>query len=168
MKLDSEAPVLAMTCGLVVRTLWLYGHIDGARRNLVTWPIESLAKGEPLRIVDDQWGNPTSASDLAQALLELLRASATGLFHFGGSDFMTRLALVQRIAAYFGLDASEVESMKTADAGQAATRPLRSGLRSDRISQTIGREPMSLEEGLERLAEQPAFRQDFGPLLPNA
>ena len=104
----------------------------------------------------------------SKALLELLRASATGLFHFGGSDFMTRLALVQRIAAYFGLDASEVESMKTADAGQAATRPLRSGLRSDRISQTIGREPMSLEEGLERLAEQPAFRQDFGPLLPNA
>ncbi len=167
-KLESEAPVLAMTRGLVVRTLWLYGHIDGARRNLVTWPIESLAKGESLRIVDDQWGNPTSASDLAQALLELLRAGAQGLFHFGGSDFMTRLALVERIAAYFDLDASNVESMKTVEAGQAATRPLRSGLRSERFSQTIGREPLSLEEGLERLAAQPAFREDFGPLMPNA
>jgi dTDP-4-dehydrorhamnose reductase len=167
-KLDSEAPVLAMDRGLVVRTLWLYGHIDGARRNLVTWPIESLARGENLRIVDDQWGNPTSATDLAAGLIDLLRAGAQGLFHFGGTTFMTRLELVQRIAAYFGLDASNVESMKTAAAGQDAPRPLRSGLRSDRVSQTLGRNPLSLEEGLADLARQPQFRQDFGPLLANA
>lgn len=167
-KLDSEAPVLALERGMVVRTLWLYGHIDGARRNLVTWPIESLARGESLRIVDDQWGNPTSVTDLAAALLELLRAGAHGLFHFGGSAFMTRLELVQRIAAYFGLDASHVEAMTTTAAGQAATRPLRSGLRSERFSQTIGREPLSLEEGLERLVREPAFRQEFGSLLPTA
>ncbi|MDP6981959.1 MAG: dTDP-4-dehydrorhamnose reductase [Candidatus Latescibacterota bacterium] len=164
-KLDSESPVLALDRGIVVRTLWLYGHFDGARRNLVTWPIESLAKGEILRIVDDQWGNPTCAPDLAAGLLELLRASATGLFHFGGETFLTRLELVQRIADYFGLDASRVEPMKTAQAGQDAPRPLRSGLRSDRARQTIGRAPLSLEAGLDRLATQAHFRQDFGALL---
>lgn len=167
-KLGSEAPVLAWERGIVVRTLWLYGHIEGARRNLVTWPIESLARGESLRIVDDQWGNPTAAADLALALLELLRAKAHGIFHFGGSTFMTRLDLVHRLAAFFGLDASGVASMTTADAGQAASRPLRSGLRSERIRQTIGREPLTLEEGLQRLAAKPAFREEFGPLLPNA
>ena len=45
-KLESERIVLdAAVDGLVVRTLWLYGHLHAVRPNLVTWPLGALARG---------------------------------------------------------------------------------------------------------------------------
>lgn len=166
MKLESEELVLDADAGYVVRTLWLYGHLRGVRPNLVTWPIGALAEGESLRIVDDQWGNPTYVHDLARALSELSQRDAEGLFHLGGTTFLTRDDLVRRVARRFGLDASGVTTMTTADAGQAAPRPLRSGLRTEKIEQLLGWSPASLDEGLDRLAADPVFQQDFGGLLP--
>lgn len=161
-KLESERLVLGSEIeGLVVRTLWLYGHTGGARRNLVTWPVEALARGESLRIVDDQWGNPTYVRDAASCLIELCQHRATGIFHLGGASFLTRYELVRQLADLFGLDASLVSPMSTAQADQAAPRPLRSGLRYEALSGELGREPLSLSEGIGRLRSEPDFCRDF-------
>ncbi|HJP33200.1 MAG: dTDP-4-dehydrorhamnose reductase [Candidatus Latescibacteria bacterium] len=166
MKLESEALVLdAGVEGLVVRTLWLYGHLRSVRPNLVTWPLEALARGESMRIVADQWGNPTYVHDLARALVELSRRGVAGLFHMGGSTFLTREELVRHVAGHFHLDTSHVEVITTARAGQAAPRPLRSGLRTDAIEAELGWTPASLSEGLERMAADTVFRQDFAHLV---
>lgn len=164
-KLDSEAIVLAAsTPGLVVRTLWLYGHIEGTRRNLVTWPIEALGRGERLRIVDDQWANPTWVRDLATMILELCQAGVTGLYHLGGASFTTRYDMVRELASIFALDASLVEPMATSEARQDAPRPLRSGLRYDAVAAVVGRAPLTLAEGIEALRSEPQFRRDFPAL----
>lgn len=164
-KLESEGLVLgAATAGLVVRTLWLYGHVGGTRRNLVTWPIETLARGERLRIVDDQWGNPTWARDLASMLLELCQRRVTGLYHVGGASFMTRYEMVLELARLFGLDASLVEPVATTEGRQDAPRPLRSGLRYDTVAQLLGRAPATLAEGVERLRSEAGFQWDFPAL----
>jgi dTDP-4-dehydrorhamnose reductase len=169
MKLESEAIVLATGVdGLVVRTLWLYGHLRSVRPNLVTWPLAGLARGESMRIVGDQWGNPTYVHDLARALMELSRQDVSGLFHMGGATFLTREELVRQVASHFHLDASRVEAMTTAAAGQAAPRPLRSGLRTDAIEAQLGWTPASLSDGLERMTADPAFREDFAYLLGSA
>jgi dTDP-4-dehydrorhamnose reductase len=166
MKLASEAVVLADGVdGLVVRTLWLYGHLRSVRPNLVTWPLAALMRGESMRIVRDQWGNPTYVHDLARALVELSLQEVSGLFHMGGATFLTREELVRQVAAHFQLDDSKVESMDTATAGQAAPRPLRSGLRTDAIEARLGWVPASLSEGLERMTEDAAFGEDFAELL---
>ena len=165
MKLASEAVVLdAGVDGLVVRTLWLYGHLRCVRPNLVTWPLAALARGEDMRIVNDQWGNPTYVHDLARALVQLSGQGVGGLFHMGGATFLTRDELVRQVAAHFRLDASAVATMTTASAGQAARRPLRSGLRTDNIEAQLGWAPASLQEGLERMAAEPDFREDFAGL----
>ena len=112
MKLESESVVLEGDGpGLVVRTLWLFGHRPGARPNLVTWPLAALARGETVRVADDQWGNPTPAADLARALVELCRRGAAGLFHAGGASFMTRAELVGRVAALFQVDGGGLEDL---------------------------------------------------------
>ena len=166
MKLESETLVLeGGGPGLVVRTLWLYGHRPGARPNLVTWPLEALARGETVRVVDDQWGNPTPAADLARALVELCRRGAGGLYHAGGASFLTREELVRRVAAFFGVDDGGVEPVTTAEVGQAAPRPLRSGLRSERLEAELGWAPADLETGLARMAREEAFRRDFADLV---
>ena len=166
LKLASEDLVLAAPVkGLVVRTLWLYGYIAETRRNLVTWPLEALARGEELKIVDDQWGNPTYVDELARVLLELCRRDCRGLFHMGGADSMTRFELVRQLAQFFDLDASGVERVSTQSAGQRARRPLRSGLRIGALAAQLDYRPLSFAAGLERMAQKEEFRRAFAHLL---
>jgi dTDP-4-dehydrorhamnose reductase len=163
--LQSEKVVLQEGLkGLVLRTLWLYGHAPGTRRNLVTWPLEALSRGEPLRMVDDQWGNPTWAHDLSSALVELCRRQVQGLFHLGGATYLTRYQLTLELARHFGLDPGLVQPIPTADAGQKAPRPLRSGLRTQALESLLGRAPLGLAQGLEQLAGQEDFRRNFPTL----
>lgn len=162
LKLESEKAVLQSDFkGIVLRTLWLYGYIPQTRRNLVTWPLAALARGERLAVVDDQWGNPTYVHDVALALVELCRRQINGLFHMGGNSYMTRYQLVQELAGFFGLDAGLVSPVPTAAAGQQAPRPLRSGLRAEALSALLGRAPLSFAQGLDHMARQAAFRRDF-------
>ena len=164
-KLESEARVLVSGIrGMVLRTLWLYGYVPEARRNLVTWPLKALARGEELAIVHDQWGNPTFVGDVARCLVELCLRGSTGLFHLGGADYMTRHELVQELARFFGLDAGRVRAVPTEQVGQRALRPLRSGLRSDRVAAELGREPMGVAAGLEAMKKEQDFRRDFADL----
>ena len=166
LKLQSEAIALQEGLkGLVLRTLWLYGYVPGTRRNLVTWPLEVLARGDHLKMVDDQWGNPTYVHELAQVLVELCRRQIQGLFHLGGATYLTRYQLTQELAHYFGLDPGLVLPISTAAASQKAPRPLRSGLRTQALESLLGYTPLGLSQGLERLAGQEDFRRDFPHLF---
>lgn len=168
MKLASEELVTNADAGFVVRTLWLYGYLRDVRPNLVTWPIGALARGESLRIVNDQWGNATYVHDLARALVEMCLADASGVFHMGGQTYLTREELVRHVAAHFDLSDEGVSTMTTAEANQAAPRPLRSGLRTERIQAQLGWTPCDLDEGLRRMAAEPTFVEDFAPLLKSS
>lgn len=165
LKLHSEGVVLQQGLrGLVLRTLWLYGYLPDTRRNLVTWPLEVLGRGQQLKIVDDQWGNPTWVHDLAQVLVELCRRQVQGLFHLGGATYLTRYQLTRELACFFGLDPDLVQPTTTAAAGQKAPRPLRSGLRTQALESVLGFAPLSLSQGLECLAGQDDFRRAFPTL----
>lgn len=162
LKLESERVVLDSDIkGLVVRTLWLYGYIAGARPNLVTWPLDVLAQWQTIKIVDDQWGNPTYVHDLARGVLELCRRDCCGLLHMGGATYMSRYELVLQLAHFFGLREDLVEPISTAATAQAAPRPLRSGLQVDACSAQLGRAPLDFKEGLERMVREDDFCRDF-------
>lgn len=166
LKLQSEGVVLQEGLkGLVLRTLWLYGYLPETRRNLVTWPLEALTRGDQLKVVDDQWGNPTHVHDVAQALVELCQRQVQGLFHLGGATYLTRYQLTQELARFFGLDPGLIHPISTAAAAQKAPRPLRSGLRPQALEALLHCAPLSLHQGLEQLARQESFRRDFSPLL---
>ena len=71
-KLAGERAVAAAASRyLIVRTAWLFGP---GGRNFVTRILEvaraAEARGEPARIVDDEWGNPTWTPALADAIVD--------------------------------------------------------------------------------------------------
>jgi len=166
LKLESEKLVLeGVGRAFVVRTMWLYGYVPGARPNMVTWPLETLARGEELRIVADQWGNATYGPDLAAALVDLCAEEAKGLWHMGGGSFMTRYEQVVALATFFGLDAELIGETTTAELAQPALRPLRSGLSTDAIERRLGRKPLSYLQGLEHLVQDSHFHRDYGHLI---
>jgi dTDP-4-dehydrorhamnose reductase len=66
----------------IVRTAWLFGPPgpDFPRRILEAAD-RAAAAGGPLRVVDDEWGTPTYAQDVAEAICELLADDAHGGTH---------------------------------------------------------------------------------------
>ena len=68
-----------------------------------------------IRIVDDQVGNPTLASDLADALIKLAVSSKADVFHLSGSEIIDRFHFALLVADVYGLDATLIERIKTAD-----------------------------------------------------
>ena len=165
-KLESERSVLeAGVEAVVVRTMVLFGYEISVRPNFVTWVAQELKAGRKVRIVTDQWGNPTFADDLAEALLKLCRKRATGLFHLSGKDCITRYDMVMKMVTLFQFDPTLVIPVATSDLGQGARRPLKSGLRTDKIKEQFGIQPMGFEEGLRQLMRQEAFQRHIGTEL---
>ena len=61
---------------LIIRTAWVF---SAARRNFVKTVLEKGLIEKQLTVVDDEIGSPTSAADLAGALLELARLCASSM-----------------------------------------------------------------------------------------
>lgn len=62
----------------LIRTAWLYGP---GKKNFVDTILELSRKKQPLKIVNDQIGNPTLTLDVAQAVLRLLESKNYGIYH---------------------------------------------------------------------------------------
>ncbi len=151
-KLESEVVLLNALCpGIVVRTAVLYGFRPSCRPNFVTWAISSLAEREAIRVVTDEWTNPTFVDELAAFILKLCRTDFRGVVHFGGADFLTRFEMVERICAVMGFDLSLVSAVTSAEFGRAAQRPLRAGLTTALARTLCDIVPASFEHNLRQL-----------------
>jgi dTDP-4-dehydrorhamnose reductase len=78
--------------------------------------------GEPLRVVSDQVFAPTFASDLAAALVELVRRRARGLVHVTGSESCSWHELAVAALAAAGVE-RPVEAISTESLRLPAKRP---------------------------------------------
>ncbi len=134
-KLAGELAVLAANYrALVLRTSWV---VSAHGRNFVRTMLRLAGEGNPIRVVDDQFGRPTSAADLARFVLDhaprLVAASADdpafGLHHFANAGETNWRRFAEGIfAEALGEDAPHVEPIATADRPAPARRPVRSTL----------------------------------------
>lgn len=139
----------------IARTIIVYGvAADMSRSNVVLWAKNALEKGDPIRVVNDQWRTPTLAEDLAIGCTLIAKKGATGVFNLSGKDFMSIYELVQRVGAFFGLDTSSMSEIASEDLGQPAKRPPRTGFVLDKAKRELGYAPRSFEQGLQLLKEQ--------------
>ena len=154
-KLESESVIRQILDDYVIaRTMVLYGYALGVRLNFVTWMVDRLRQENPVSIVDDQFGTPTLADDLARSLLTLYQKDGRGLYHTAGSECLSRYAFALSVADVFGLDASLISRTATADLNQASRRPLRSGLKIDKIRREMGVDFSSTSQGLRIMKQQ--------------
>ena len=94
----------------IARTAWLFGApgrdfpsriLDAAER--------ARAVGEPLRAVGDEWGTPTYAADVADAIVELLAEDATaGVHHLVNGLTATRADWARYVVARAGIEVEVV------------------------------------------------------------
>lgn len=126
-KLEGEDRVRAVSGEfLVVRTSWVYGR----GRNFLAAILaqaEARRRGDaagPLRVVGDQHGRPTYAEDLAEGILALLEAGASGLYHLcGGGEVATWWDLARACLDESGYEDLGVDRIGTQELDLDAPRP---------------------------------------------
>jgi dTDP-4-dehydrorhamnose reductase len=153
-KLESEHLVLSQSPrSLIVRTMTLWGRGKGAKTSFVDFVRSSLESGKTVRIVTDQWGNATLAEDLALGIWKLVAGGHSGIYHLAGSEWNSRFDWAQAIAGHYGLDKSLIQPCLTADLKQTALRPLKSGLRSDKLAAATGFVTRDITSQIRRMDE---------------
>jgi len=111
----------------IVRTMVLYGAGLNVKANFALWLVQNLGEGKPVRVVDDQIGNPTLADDLAYAILKIVELDRSGLYHISGPDLISRYDVAIALAEIFGFNKKLITPVKTEAFNQPAPRPLNSG-----------------------------------------
>lgn len=89
---------------VVVRVSLLFGPSLTGRPNFFDAQVAAIRGGQPMRLFHDEWRTPLDVPTAARALIDIARSDATGVFHVGGPDRMSRLAMGQRIAAHLNVD----------------------------------------------------------------
>ena len=114
----------------IARTAWLYGR-NG--KNFVDTMLKLARERGELKVVTDQAGSPTWTRDLAAALLALIEAKATGLFHAANEGVCSRYEMVQAMLAFAGLRA-RLEPVDSSAFPRPATVPAYSALDSSKLA----------------------------------
>jgi dTDP-4-dehydrorhamnose reductase len=145
-KLAGEATVLkACPWTAVIRTSWVYSPYG---QNFVRTMLRLSETQTVVRVVDDQRGNPTSAVDLADAILviaERLRSANgrddAGIYHLaaeGETSWYGFAAAIFTSLARRGRQVPKLEPITTAEYPTPARRPRNSCLDSSKAERTFG------------------------------
>ena len=159
---------------IILRTSWLYG-VHG--QNFVKTMLRLAGTGKRIRVVSDQYGAPTSAADLADAVLtmadKLRRSSAVdwGTYHYCGQGITSWYefaeAIIELARPYGKIKTTQIEPITTADYPTKAKRPAFSALDCNLIKEHFGINPKpwreSLKTTIQRLFEKKAVIEGRPP-----
>ena len=149
-KLEGENIVRTLEDYLIIRTTIVYGD-EKQKKNFVIRLIDTLKKGEIVKVPYDQIGSPTYALNLSEVVEELVRRAKRGVYNIAGKDIMDRFSFALEICSEFGLNKDSVIPVETSMLNQIARRPLKAGLKTDKIINEAKREILGVKESLKML-----------------
>ena len=162
---EETALLLAPDCA-VARVAVIYSGRRGAKRTFALGVAQSLRAGKPVKAFHDQIVSPTLADNAAEMIVGVLRSGARGLYHCAGATALSRVEFCRALAAKLSADPALVVPVALADLKLPAPRPLRCGLRVDKVQALLGPVPLALDAALDRfLAELDEAGQ--GPGTPS-
>lgn len=120
-KLAGETAVLrTWSRAIIVRIAWLFG--PGG----VNFPTKIAAAADKLgalRVVDDEFGNPTYAPDAAAGIVRLAEYNRPGIFHVVNAGYTSRYELARAVLAASGRGHVPVEPIPGAEWKRSAAPP---------------------------------------------
>jgi dTDP-4-dehydrorhamnose reductase len=131
--------------GVILRTAWVYSPFGA---NFVRTMLRLNETRDEVSVVDDQRGNPTSALDIADALIAVAArvrddssAHLRGIFHMSGSGDATWADFAEAVfreAAARGRRLTRVKRITTAEFPTPARRPANSRLDNEKLRRVYG------------------------------
>jgi len=152
-KLEGERAVLGILAerAVILRTAWVYAATGS---NFLLTMLRLMRERSEVRVVNDQFGSPTSAASIATAIWAIaLRPTVRGVLHWTDSGRTTWYEFAVAIAAEgraAGILTTEVKitPITTADYPTAARRPVNSVLDSRETVAQLGFAPPAWESAL--------------------
>jgi len=156
----------------ILRTAWLYGY-NG--KNFVYTMTKLMNSKDSIKVVNDQFGSPTCALDLAEVIIEIIKKSENaksffgknsipsyGIYHFtnGGSTSWFEFAQeIQKLGKKYDRISGEckVEACTTEEYGAKVKRPAYSVLSKDKICKELKIKLSPWQQSLEKFIKGNRF-----------
>lgn len=120
----------------IIRSSWLYGVYGG---RFVQNILESIKNGQSIKVVDDQFGQPTYTKNLGLHVKDfILDPPKSGLYHFADFGYTSRFDFAKHILFYLGIKDYEIVPKSTSLSDDLAKRPKYSLLSLDNHSVKAG------------------------------
>ena len=148
-KLKGEIAVAESGCKyMVIRTAWLYSEFG---KNFCKTILKLTAERPEIRVVNDQFGTPTYAGDLAETILRIIpKFTRSGIWHYTNAGQCSWYDFARSIATEAGHSGCRIDPCTTAEYPTPARRPAWSVLDKTRIAEDFGIAPLAWEESLRR------------------
>ncbi|MCO7319132.1 dTDP-4-dehydrorhamnose reductase [Riemerella anatipestifer] len=116
---------------IVIRTSWLYSEFN---KNFVKTMLHLFSQKDELNIVNDQFGQPTNANDLAEAVMKIIETPSKkmGIYHFSNYSEATWYEFATKIKE-FSKSNIKLNPIPTEAYPTPAKRPHRSTFALDKI-----------------------------------
>jgi len=141
----------------ILRTNVLFDYFQGTSASFLNWVIDSLQSSKTINIVNDQWNNPTWTQNFAEIIELVINKNVKGIYNYGGADYLNRYEFAKIIADVYDLDKSLIFQTSTDNLNQPARRPLKGGLKTEKIEEEFDIKCVDLKTSLNMIKSQIAI-----------
>ena len=136
---------------IIIRASWVYSAFG---KNFVKTMLSRMNEKTEINVVNDQWGSPTYAVDLAETILQVISSPTGknspdiwGIYHFCNKGIITWYEFANAIKELSGLNC-KINPISTQQYPTTSKRPAYSALDTTKIQQTFHIELKNWKESL--------------------
>lgn len=131
---------------IIIRTSWVYSEFG---KNFVKTMLQLFSSKDELNVVADQFGQPTNATDLAEAIIKIVNSDkkTPGIFNFSNEGQISWFDFALKIAE-ISQSKIKINPIETSQYPTPAKRPQNSTLDLEKIQKTYHINPKPWEESL--------------------
>lgn len=137
---------------IIIRTSWLYSEFN---KNFVKTMLNLFATKTEISVVNDQFGQPTNANNLANAIMKIITAEPKifGIFHFSDFGEISWYDFANEIAKISN-SSIQILPISSEKYNSPAIRPKYSTLSLEKIQKIYNVEIMNWDESLRKFFEK--------------
>jgi dTDP-4-dehydrorhamnose reductase len=144
-----EGEVLALQYNpqtMIFRTSWVYSVYG---KNFVKTMIRLMKEKPSINVVNDQWGSPTHAADLAKCIMDILASGKfiPGIYHYCNDGIINWFQFAEAIKELSG-SSCEVNPIPTSAYPTPAKRPAYSVMSKEKIKEVFNIVPPPWKQSL--------------------
>jgi dTDP-4-dehydrorhamnose reductase len=132
---------------MIFRTSWVYSVYG---KNFVKTMIRLMKENTSISVVNDQWGSPTYAADLAKCIMDILASEkfVPGIYHYTNEGIITWFQFAEAIREITGSNCS-VNPIPSSAYPAPAQRPAYSVMSKDKLKKVFHIEPEPWRKSLQ-------------------
>ena len=139
---------------LIIRGNVLYDYNPYIKSSFLNWVIQSLQNGNEINVANDIFNNPTWSRSMADIIKICLSNDINGILHWGDKDYISRYDFAKIISEKFSLKSSLIKPISSSELGLIASRPLNSGLISEKAIKLLNVLQPSIDDCLNEILQK--------------